>query len=115
MKIIFTAITVAAGFKGGEIIPTLFIGAALGGAFGPLLGLQSAFGASVGMAALFCGVTNCPLASVILFSELFGGDAMVFLGLSAMISFLLSGYTGLYTGQRLTFSKLTEEYIENGE
>lgn len=115
LKILFTAITVAAGFKGGEIIPTLFIGATLGGALGPVLGLDAAFGASVGMAALFCGVTNCPLATVILFAELFGGKAIVYLGLSGMISFLLSGYTGLYTGQRLTFSKLTEEYIKNGE
>ncbi|MBR7131914.1 MAG: chloride channel protein [Clostridia bacterium] len=115
LKILFTAITVAAGFKGGEIIPTLFIGAALGCAVAPLLGLQATFGAAVGMAALFCGVTNCPLATVILFAELFGGRAMVYLALSGMISFLLSGYTGLYAGQRLTFSKLTEEYLQNGE
>ena len=72
LKMIFTSITIGAGFKGGEIVPTLFIGATLGGTLALLVGLSPAFGAAIGIAALFCGVTNCPIATILLSVELFG-------------------------------------------
>lgn len=109
LKIVFTVITVAAGFKGGEIVPTLFIGATLGGSLATLTGMNTAFGAAVGMSALFCGVTNCPIATVILSVELFGAEGLLFYALSAVTSFLLSGNISLYEGQRLVFSKLNDE------
>ncbi len=115
LKIIFTAITVAAGFKGGEIIPTLFIGATLGGALGTLLGLSPAFGAAVGIAALFCGVTNCPIATIILCIEMFGAEGSVCFALAAITSFLLSGNVSLYTSQRVVFSKWTEQLNNDGK
>lgn len=111
LKILFTAITIGAGYKGGEIVPTLFIGATLGGTAALLIGLSPAFGAAVGMAALFCGVTNCPLATVLLSIELFGGDGALFYMLAAFTSFLFSGYFSLYSGQHIVFSKLGEEEI----
>jgi len=112
LKIVFTAITIGAGFKGGEIVPTLFIGATMGGVLAPLVGLNPGFGAAVGIAALFCGVTNCPLATMLLSVEMFGAEGMIFYALSAGISFLLSGYASLYTGQQFAFSKLTDESAE---
>lgn len=115
LKLIFTVITVAAGFKGGEIIPSFFIGATLGGSLAVLLGLDPAFGAAVGMVALFCGVTNCPLATIVLSVELFGAQGLVFFAFSAVTSFLLSGYISLYTGQKLIFSKLNEDLFDPHE
>ena len=112
LKIIFTAITVAAGFKGGEIIPTLFIGATLGGALGALIGLSPAFGAAIGIAALFCGVTNCPIATIILCIEMFGAEGSIYFALAAITSFLLSGYVSLYSSQKVVFSKWSEELRE---
>lgn len=112
LKIIFTAITIGCGFKGGEIVPTLFIGATLGATLATLLGLPLGFGAALGIAALFCGVTNCPLATAFLSIELFGSEGMIFFILSAVISFLLSGYSSLYTGQKLFFSKLDDSIID---
>lgn len=106
LKIIFTVITVAAGFKGGEIIPTFFIGATLGGSLAILLGLDPALGAAVGMVALFCGVTNCPLATIFLSVEMFGASGMLFFALASVTSFLLSGNISLYSGQKLISSKL---------
>lgn len=106
LKIIFTAITIGAGFKGGEIIPTLFIGATLGGTISLMIGLSPAFGAAVGVAALFCGVTNCPLATVFLCMELFGSEGAIFYMVASFISFLLSGYYSLYSGQKIIFSKV---------
>ncbi len=106
LKILFTSVTLAAGFKGGEIVPTIFIGATLGGTVSTILGLDIAFGAAVSVAALFAGVTNCPLATIFLCLELFGPEGIIFFALSSVISFLLSGSCSLYAGQRLEFSKV---------
>ena len=97
LKLIFTVITVSAGFKGGEIIPSFFIGAALGGTLAALSGLPIPLGAAVGMSAIFCGVTKCPIASFVLAFELFGfSPALIFIGLSVIIAYFLSGKTSLY-------------------
>lgn len=96
LKIIFTAITIAAGFKGGEIVPTLFIGSTFGCAIGSLLGLNPAFSASLGFAALFCAVVKCPIASVALAVEVFGGDGIVMYAIVCIVAFVLSGKSGIY-------------------
>ncbi|MBQ3088474.1 MAG: chloride channel protein [Clostridia bacterium] len=111
LKILFTIITIGVGFKGGEIVPSLFIGATFGGSIGVLLNLDPAFGAALGMSALFCGVTNCPIATLFICLELFGGEAMIYLTLSTIISFVISGYTGLYSGQKFVFSKTSEKKL----
>ena len=111
LKMIFTSITIGAGFKGGEIVPTLFIGATLGGTLALLVGLSPAFGAAIGIAALFCGVTNCPIATILLSVELFGGESALFCMIAALVSFLFSGYFSLYSGQQLIYSKLSEKEI----
>ena len=105
------SITIGAGFKGGEIVPTLFIGATLGGTLALLVGLSPAFGAAIGIAALFCGVTNCPIATILLSVELFGGESALFCMIAALVSFLFSGYFSLYSGQQLIYSKLSEKEI----
>ena len=112
LKLVFTVISVSVGFKGGEIIPTLFIGSTFGYAVASLIGLNPAFGAAVGMAALFCGATNCPLATIILWTELFGSSGILFFGFSAVISFFLSGYSSLYSEQKMVFSKLCADEIK---
>ncbi len=111
MKVIFTAVTLACGFKGGEVVPTLFVGAALGCAVGPLLGLPAGFAAAIGMASLFCGAVNCPIASLILSIELFGGVGFTYFAAACFISYMLSGYSSLYSEQIITYSKLQAEYI----
>ena len=111
LKMLFTSITIGAGYKGGEIVPTLFIGATMGGTVALLIGMDPAFGAAVGIAALFSGVTNCPITTILLSIELFGGEGAVFYLIAAIVSFLLSGYFSLYSGQRMVFSKLREEEV----
>lgn len=112
LKIVFTALTLGAGFRGGEIVPTFFIGAALGSTLAPLLGLHPAFGAAIGLIALFCGVVNCPLASLFLSVELFGSDGLLFFALACSLSYLLSGKFSLYRSQKLVYSKLEPRYID---
>ncbi len=107
LKILFTAVTLGGGYKGGEIVPTFFIGATFGCAAGQLLGLSPSLGAALGMSALFCAVTNCPLASLFIAAELFGMEAMMLCLLIISVSYLLSGYYGLYKEQKFMQSKFT--------
>lgn len=111
LKIVFTAICIGAGFKGGEIVPTLFVGATFGCVAGPLLGLPAGFSAAVGFVALFCGVVNCPIASLLLALEVFGGNVWIF-GIVVSVSFLFSGHFSLYHSQKFAVSKLTDEAME---
>lgn len=112
LKMLFTALTLCAGFKGGEIVPAFFTGATFGCVVGPLLGLPASFAASAGMAAVFCGVTNCPLTSLLLAYELFGGAGLPVYALVIAVSYMLSGYYGLYTEQIIVYSKLRPELVD---
>ncbi|MBR2955097.1 MAG: chloride channel protein, partial [Ruminococcus sp.] len=105
IKMVFTAITLGSGFKGGEIFPVFFIGSSFGSVFAPLLGLDCSVGAAVGMIAIFCGVTNCPIASMLLSIELFGGECIGMYALVCAVSYMLSGYGGLYSEQKILYSK----------
>lgn len=111
LKIIFTALTLGAGFKGGEIVPTFFIGATFGCMAGPLIGMPPEFAASLCMTATFCAVTNCPLASVILSIELFGFHSIGYYALCCAVSYMLSGYYGLYSEQKIMYSKVEPQFI----
>lgn len=111
LKLLFTAITLASGFKGGEVVPSFFVGAAFGCAVGPLLGIPAGFAAAVGLVSVFCGAVNCPLASIFLAAELFGGEGLLYFALACCISYVLSGYNGLYSSQRILHSKLKAQYI----
>jgi len=110
-KIIFTCATLAFGFKGGEIVPTFFIGATMGCILGPLLGIPASFAAAIGLIAVFCGAVNCPIASFALSIELFGSTELVYFALACGISYMLSGYYGLYHSQKIMYSKTRAEFI----
>lgn len=111
LKIIFTAITIGAGFKGGEIVPTFFIGSTFGCILGGLLGLNPGFSAAIGLVSLFCGVVNAPIASIILSIELFGTEGLLLFAIACSVSYMLSGYYGLYSSQKIIYSKLKAEFI----
>jgi len=112
LKILFTALTLGAGFRGGEIVPVLFTGCAFGTWMGPILGLPHAFSGALGMAATFCGATNCPLSSILLAFELFGGTGLPLYALCCGVSFMLSGYYGLYSEQKIIYSKFKPEWVD---
>ena len=112
LKILFTALTLGAGFRGGEIVPVLFTGCAFGTWVGPMLGLPHGFSGALGMAAVFCGATNCPLTSVLLAYELFGGVGLPLYALCCGVSYMLSGYHGLYSEQKIIYSKFKPEWVD---
>ena len=111
MKLIFTVITIAAGYKGGEIVPSFFIGATFGAVFGHMIGLSPSLCAACGMASLFCGVTNCPVTSLLICFELFGFSGVLYYLICISISFMMSGYYGIYKSQRIIYSKYRPEYV----
>lgn len=111
LKIIFTAITISALFKGGEIVPAFFVGSTFGCVAGALLGLEPSFGAAIGFVALFCGVVNCPLASLLLALEVFGAEAIVYFAIVCAVSYMMSGYFGLYKSQKFVYSKLHDNLL----
>ena len=111
MKMLFTVITIGFGYKGGEIIPTFFIGSTMGALLGSLIGLPPQFSAAIGLVALFCGVVNCPIASMILSIELFGSEGLLYFAVAVCLSYMLSGYYGLYSGQKIMYSKRRARYI----
>lgn len=110
-KIVFTALTLEAGFKGGEIVPSFFVGATFGCLFGHILGISPSLCAAVGMMSVFCGVTNCPITSMLIAFELFGYHGVPFFLLGISVSYLMSGYYGLYHDQTIVYSKYKTEYI----
>ena len=98
-KIIFTVITNASGFKGGEIVPALFIGATLGAAMGSLVGINPSFAAAVGMVTLFCGTTKCTVAALLLSFEFFGIDGIGYFALATVLSRVITANIGLFTAE----------------
>ena len=117
LKLLFTAVTLSAGFKGGEIVPTFCIGATFGCAAGGLLGLDPGLAGAMGLVGLFCCVTNSPLAAIALSVEMFGSSNLPMFALVCVIGFVVSGNWGLYSSQIIQFSKsrMVRRRFDTGE
>lgn len=111
LKLIFTVITLGCGYKGGEIVPTFFIGATFGCVAAPLVGMEAGFGAALGLVGVFCGATNAPIASLFLGIELFGTEGLPYFAIVCAVSFMLSGYFSLYKSQIIVYDKLKAVFI----
>lgn len=111
LKIIFTALTLGAGFKGGEIVPVFFIGSTFGCFAGTLLGLDPGFAAALGLTAIFCACVNAPLASIFLSVELFGSTRILLFAIVCAVSYTLSGNYSLYSSQKFLYSKKSPGYL----
>ncbi len=110
-KMLLTVLTMKAGFKGGEIVPSFTIGAALGCELGIFLGLSPSLCAAAGMVAVFCGVTNCPITSILIAFELFGFQGVAYYLIAVSISYAVSGYYSLYKDQTIVYSKYKAMYV----
>ena len=111
-KMILTALTLNAGFKGGEIVPSFFVGATFGCFVGPAIGLGASFSAGVGLVCVFCGVTNAPMTSILLSYELFGGKGVELMALAIAVSYMTSGYHSLFHSQKIAYSKIKAKYVD---
>ncbi len=104
-KLVFTAITLGMGFKGGEVTPLFFIGATLGYSLGVVLGVPVDLMAALGFVAVFAGAANTPVACVLMGTELFGGGGILYFAVACFTAYYFSGNTGIYTAQRLSRDK----------
>lgn len=105
LKMLFTALTLGAGFKGGEIVPSFTIGAAFGCCVSGLVGLPMELVTACGMVGVFCGVTNSPITSLLIAFELFGYEGMPYFLTTVAVCYMLSGYHSLYKVQEFAGSK----------
>lgn len=104
-KIIFTVVTLSTGFKGGEVTPLFFIGAALGNVIAQFAGMPIDLFAALGFIAVFAGATNTPLACTLMGVELFGSEHVIYFAMACFIAYYFSGHSGIYTSQQLSVSK----------
>lgn len=104
-KLIFTGVTLGMGFKGGEVTPLFFMGAALGNTLAIWFGAPVDLMAGLGFIAVFAGATNTPVACTLMGIELFGGEYALYYAVACFIAYYFSGHTGVYSGQRLFFEK----------
>jgi H+/Cl- antiporter ClcA len=104
-KIVFTAVTLSAGFKGGEVTPLFFIGAALGNALAGAMGAPPDLFAALGFVGVFAGASNTPLACTVMGVELFGATHIVYLATACFLAYLFSGHSGIYLSQRIAVPK----------
>lgn len=104
-KGLFTIVTLSAGFKGGEVTPLFFIGAALGSAVAGVLGAPPDLFAALGFVAVFAGATNTPLACMIMGIELFGATHSVYIAVACFVAYLCSGHSSIYLSQRVGVPK----------
>jgi H+/Cl- antiporter ClcA len=104
-KLVFTAVTLGAGFLGGEVTPLFFIGAALGSALGPRLGLPRELAAGVGLAAVFAAASNTPLALSIMAVELLGASVLPHVVIVCVVAYLVTGHRSIYPAQRVVRGK----------
>jgi len=104
-KGLFTIVTLSAGFKGGEVTPLFFIGAALGSAVAGVLGAPPDLFAALGFVAVFAGATNTPLACMIMGIELFGATHSVYIAVACFVAYLSSGHSSIYLSQRVGVPK----------
>jgi H+/Cl- antiporter ClcA len=104
-KLLFTAVTLAAGFKGGEVTPLFFIGATLGHSLGALMGVPVDLFAGLGFIAVFAGAANTPLACTIMGVELFGSPYLVYYAIACFLAHYFSGHSSIYLAQRLGVPK----------
>lgn len=110
-KMLLTALTMRAGFRGGEIVPSFAIGATFGCLAGQIMGFSPSLSAAAGMTAVFCGVTNCPVTSILIAFELFGFQGVSYYLLATAVSYAVSGYYGLYKDQTIVYSKYKAKYV----
>lgn len=113
LKLLFTAITLGMGFKGGEVTPLFFIGATLGNSIATLTGMPVDLFAGLGFIAVFAGATNTPIACTMMGVELFGAEYVAYFAIACFTAYYFSGHSGIYSSQRVAVNKLHRQ--ESGE
>lgn len=112
-KTVYTTITLASGFKGGEVTPLFYIGATLGNTLSLLMNAPASLFAALGFIAVFAGATNTPLACTVMGIELFGGEHVLLFAVACFTAYFFSGHSGIYSSQRIAVPKIFDAYFSD--
>ncbi|MGY4386206.1 H+/Cl- antiporter ClcA [Pedobacter sp. UYP24] len=112
-KTVYTSVTLATGFKGGEVTPLFYIGATLGNTLSALLDAPVGLFAALGFIAVFAGATNTPLACTFMGIELFGGEHALLFAVACFTAYFFSGHSGIYSAQKIAIPKIFDENSAN--
>lgn len=102
LKLLFTTLTLAAGFQGGEVTPLFAIGALLGAVLAPIFGLPIELVAAAGYISVFASATNTLLAPMMIGGEVFGFQNLPFFAIVVIISYMLDRRQSIYGLQRIS-------------
>lgn len=105
LKLLFTAVTIGFGYKGGEVTPLFVIGAMLGASLAIVLQVPVDFMAALGFIAVFAAAANTPLACIFMGVELFGSEVMLLCAVCTLLAYTMAGHRGIYTAQRIMTHK----------
>lgn len=115
LKLLFTAITLGSGFKGGEVTSLFFIGATLGSFLSLIIPLPLALMAGMGFVAIFGAASNTPISCIIMAIELFGVDIQLFAAITCVTAYLFSGHRSIYSSQIIGVSKHSTYSFNQGK
>ncbi|MBY8998013.1 MAG: chloride channel protein [Candidatus Thorarchaeota archaeon] len=114
-KLFASSFVVAGRVSGGVLASSLFVGAMLGSIFGEIF-----FPANVpafmvlGMGAVLAATTNTPVATTIMMLEMSHSfDLVIPLVICICVSYLVSGGTSLYEGQKISRDDETPGFYAN--
>ena len=102
LKLLFTVLSLAAGYQGGEVTPLFAIGATLGTTLALLFGLPVPLIAAAGYCAIFGTATNSYFAPIFIAAEVFGFASIPYILPILTIAYLVNGNVSLYAQEKLT-------------
>ncbi len=109
LKFGLTILTMCSGLMGGEVVPLFTIGATLGAVVGPIFGLDSAFVAMLGYAAVFSSGTNTFFAAIFVGSEIFGFQYMPYFFIVCAVAYVCNKNHSIYRLQKAIFPRIHHE------
>ena len=101
LKFALTIVTIAAGFKGGEVTPLFAIGATFGAFSANAVGIPLPLAAALGYAAVFGSATNTLWAPILIGAEIFGFDTLPVFFIVCAVSFACNGGQSIYAQKKL--------------
>ncbi len=105
LKTLFTSLTVGSGFKGGEFVPLVFIGATLGSFLSVLLPVSCALLGALGFASVFGAAANTPITCAVMAMELWGWKIGIYAFPACWVAYYCSAHSGIYHTQRISNRK----------
>lgn len=101
LKLIFTVLSISAGFQGGEVTPLFAIGSSLGVTLALWLGLPVELIAAAGYVSIFSAATNSYFGPIFIAAEVFGFGSVQYILPIMTIAYVINGNASIYAQEVL--------------